>query len=261
MKNKYKVVIIIPARYGSSRYKGKPLVKILGREMILRVADICSKVVGKSNLFIATDSNKISKVVNNAGYKSLMTSRKCLTGTDRVAEASTKIKSKIYINVQGDEPTINPKDIKSIIKAKIQNPNHVICGYDKLNKLDNVSSSFLPKVVVNSKKELIYISRAVIPASKKPNKDDSPINKGINYYKQVCIYAFNSIELKKFYSKKKKSNVENIEDIEILRFFDLDVKVKMVMLNSNSVAVDTIYDVKKAEKLIKKNNLKLNNQI
>ena len=259
MKIKEKVVIVIPARYGSSRYKGKPLVKILGREMILRVADICSKVVGKSNLYVATDSNKISKVVNNAGYKFIMTSSKCLTGTDRVAEASTKIKSKIYINVQGDEPTINPKDIKSVIKAKIKNPYHVICGYDKLNKLDNVSSSFLPKVVVNSKKELIYISRAVVPASKKPNKDGTLIDKRINYYKQVCIYAFNANELKKFHSKNKKSDTENIEDIEILRFFDLDVKVKMVRLNSNSVAVDTISDVKKAETLIKKRNLIINN--
>ena len=251
-KNKNKVVIIVPARYGSSRYKGKPLVKILGREMILRVADIGSKVVGKKNLFVATDSNKISKVIKDAGYNFIMTSKKCLTGTDRVAEASLKIKSKIYINVQGDEPTVNPKDIMSVIKSKIKYPNHVICGYDKVNKLDNLTSSFLPKVVVNSKKELIYISRAVVPASKKPNKDGNLIDKGTNYFKQVCIYAFNSNELKKFYSKKKKSDTENIEDIEILRFFDLDVKIKMVRLNSNSVAVDTINDVKKAEKLIKK---------
>ena len=247
-----KSVIIIPARYGSSRYKGKPLVKILNREMVLRVADICAKVIGKKNLFIATDSKKISDVVIDAGYKSIITSKKCLTGTDRVAEASFKIKSKIYVNVQGDEPTINPKDIKSIIKAKIKYPNHVICGYDRVHQFDDVSSSNLPKVVVNSKEELIYISRAVVPASKKINKNGSLIVRGIKYYKQVCIYAFNSDELKKFYSKKKKSETESIEDIEILRFFDLDKKLKMIKLNSNSVAVDTINDVKKAERLIQK---------
>ena len=89
-----KSAIIIPARYGSSRYKGKPLVKILNREMILRVADICSKAVNKKNLFIATDNNKIANVVKRENYKVLMTSKKCLTGTDRVAEASLKIKSK-----------------------------------------------------------------------------------------------------------------------------------------------------------------------
>ena len=86
-----KSVIIIPARYGSSRYKGKPLVKILNREMILRVADICSKVVERKNLFVATDSDKIANVVKKEKYKVVMTSNKCLTGTDRVAEASLKL--------------------------------------------------------------------------------------------------------------------------------------------------------------------------
>ena len=111
-------VIIIPARYGSSRYEGKPLVKILNREMILRVADICAKVVDKKNLYIATDNKLISDIVTKENYQSIMTSKKCLTGTDRVAEASKRIKSKIYINVQGDEPLIDPKDIKRIIRAK-----------------------------------------------------------------------------------------------------------------------------------------------
>jgi len=238
-----KPTIIIPARYGSSRYKGKPLVKILGREMVLRVADISKKVSGKENLYIATDSKKIQNVVKKAGYKSIMTSRKCLTGTDRVAEASKKINSKIFINVQGDEPTINFKDIIKIYKTKIKYPNHVICGYDRVHKFENPSSKNLPKVVVNSKSELTYISRSLIPGSKKKNKN-------IKYHKQVCIYAFNKQQLKKFFNLKKKSLTERIEDIEILRFFDLNIKIKMVKLNSNSVAVDEIKDVKKAEKII-----------
>ena len=242
-----KTSIIIPARYGSSRYKGKPLAKILNREMILHVADICSKVVDKKNLFIATDNNKIAKVVKNANYNVIMTSSKCLTGTDRVAEASQKINSKIIINVQGDEPLINPQDIKKIILAKKKYPNHVVCGYDKINKLEKPQSLNLPKVVVNQNQELIYISRSLIPGSKKKLKD-------INFFKQVCIYAFNHKELKKFYSKKKKSKLESIEDIEILRFFEFGIKVKMIRLQSNSLAVDEIKDVKKAEKLIKENS-------
>lgn len=239
-----KTSIIIPARFGSSRYKGKPLVKILNREMVLRVADICSKVVKKDNLYIATDSKKISDVVKKSNYKVIMTSSKCLTGTDRVAEAAKKINSKIYVNVQGDEPTINPKDIKKIIKAKIKYPNHVICGYDKVHKFEDPSNINLPKVVVNKKNELIYISRALIPGSKKKIEN-------LEYLKQVCIYAFNSKELNKFYSKKKKGYVETLEDIEILRFFEIGIKIKMIKLNSNSVAVDLIEDVPKAENLIR----------
>ena len=238
--------IIIPARYGSSRYRGKPLVKILGKEMVIRVADICNKIKDVK-VFIATDSKKIAKVVKKYGYKYIFTSSSCLTGTDRVAEASKKIRSKIYINVQGDEPTINPKDIKKVIETKKKFPNHVVCGYDKVHDFENPSSINLPKVVVNSKGELIYISRALVPGKKK-------ISQKIPYHKQVCIYAFNKRQLKKFYSMKKKSETESFEDIEILRFFDLNEKIKMVKLNSNSVAVDEIADVKKAEKLLIKKN-------
>ena len=234
------ISIIIPARFGSSRYRGKPLVKILGKEMVIRVADICSKIKN-TNVYIATDSKKIANVVKKYGYKYIFTSSNCLTGTDRVAEASKKIRSKIYVNVQGDEPTINPKDIMKVIKTKKKYPNHVICGYDKVHSFEKPSNINLPKVVVNSKGELIYISRALVPGAKKSNQK-------IQYHKQVCIYAFNKKQLKKFSSMKKKSDTESIEDIEILRFFDLNEKIKMVKLNSNSVAVDEVKDVKKLKK-------------
>ena len=164
------ISIIIPARFGSSRYRGKPLVKILGREMVLRVADICSKIKNV-NVYVATDSKKIASVVKKYGYNYIFTSSSCLTGTDRVAEASKKIRSKIFINVQGDEPTINPKDIKKVINTKKRFPNHVVCGYDKVHDFENPSSINLPKVVVNSKGELIYISRALVPGKKKSSQN------------------------------------------------------------------------------------------
>jgi len=242
MKNN--TIIIIPARFGSSRYKGKPLVKVLGRELVLRVADVCAKTVGRKNLYIATDSKKIEKKVKEENFNSIMTSSKCLTGTDRVAEASKKLSAKIFINVQGDEPLVNSKDIRAVIEAKKKFPHHVICGYDKIHKFQKPKNLNLPKVVVNKKKELIYISRSLIPGSKKTIKNKS-------YFKQVCIYAFNKKELNSFFSLKKKSEIEEMEDIEILRFFDLGIKIKMIKLNSNSVAVDEIGDVKKAEKILK----------
>lgn len=242
------ISIVIPARYGSKRYKGKPLIKILGRELVLRVADICGKVVSNKNLFIATESKKISEIAKKNNYNYLMTSSKCLTGTDRVAQAATKIKSKIIINVQGDEPTVKPSDIKKIIKAKKKYPNYVICGYTKINIMDNPKNVNLPKVVVNSKNELVYISRSVIPGSKK-----NVSNK--NFYKQVCIYGFNKGELKKFFKQKKKSDLEKIEDIEILRFFDLNIKIKMIKLSSSSIALDEKSDLKKVEKFLIKNEI------
>ena len=113
-----KTVIIIPARFKSSRLPGKPLKKILGKEMILWVAKKSEKVAGKKNVFIATDDERIKKVVVKNSYNCIMTSSKCLTGTDRVAEASRKIYADIYINVQGDEPLIKTNDIKKIIDLK-----------------------------------------------------------------------------------------------------------------------------------------------
>ena len=198
-------------------------------------------------MFIATDSKKILNVAKKSNYNAILTSTKCLTGTDRVAEASKKIKSNIFINVQGDEPTINPKDIKKIIEAKIKYPKFVICGYDVVHKFENPSNKNVIKVVVDQKSELIYMSRALIPSSKKRVKD-------YKYLKQVCIYAFSKEELRKFVSKNKKGKIEKMEDIELLRFFDVGVKIKMIRLHSNSVAVDEIKDVKKAERLIKINS-------
>ncbi len=116
-----KTAIIIPARFKSSRLPGKPLKKILGKEMILWVAKTSEKVVGKKNVFIATDDERIKKVVVKNNYNCIMTSSACLTGTDRVAEASKKINADIYINVQGDEPLIKTNDIKKIINLKKKN--------------------------------------------------------------------------------------------------------------------------------------------
>ena len=95
-----------------------------------------------------------------------MTSTKCPTGTDRVAQASKKIRGKIFINVQGDEPLINPLDIKKIINAKRKFPNHIICGFTNIMTSENSNNRNIPKVVLNNKNELVYISRANIPSTK-----------------------------------------------------------------------------------------------
>tara|TARA_B100001013_G_C24598869_1_gene437915 strand:+ start:717 stop:1451 length:735 start_codon:yes stop_codon:yes gene_type:complete len=242
-----KAVIIIPARYQSNRFPGKPLKKILNKEMIIWVAEACEKVLSKKLIYIATDDDRIHAKVKEFGFQTISTSKLCLTGTDRVAEASKKINSEIYINVQGDEPLIKPQDIKSILNEKLKYPDHVVCGYTKILKNENPLNKNIPKVVLNEKNELIYISRSLVPGSKDKNLS---IKK--KYFKQVCIYAFNKRELDKYYSFEKKSTTERLEDIEILRFFDLNKKIKMVKTTSGSLAVDEKNDIKKIERLIKK---------
>ncbi len=236
-----KSVIIIPARFQSSRFPGKPLALIKGLPMIIRVANLCNKVFNKNDIYIATDSHKIKQIVNKFGFNVVMTKKECLTGTDRVAEAAKKIKADIYINVQGDEPLINPKDILKVINYKKTNYNYVVNCYTKI-KDENPSNTNLPKVAINQNRDLIYMSRSLVPGSKKESKKKN------TFFKQVCIYAFNFHELKTFSSKRKKSNLEMIEDIEILRFFELKIPIKMLKLKSQSLAVDTPQDLKKIQK-------------
>ena len=212
----------------------------------MRVLNSCKKIISKKvNLIVATDDLRIHKFVKKNNFASIMTSKQCLTGTDRVAEVSKKIKFDIYINVQGDEPLIKSKDILKIIEAKKKFSNKVICGFSKLNKTENEQNKNIPKVVMNTNKELMYISRSSIPSSKfKKNKNNI-------FFKQVCIYGFNRNDLKIF-SSTKKTPLEKIEDIEILRFLEKGKKVKMIQLSQKSYAVDTLDDIKKIEKLLKR---------
>ena len=242
-----KILIIIPARFKSSRFPGKPLADILGKPMVIRVAEIAKKVKISNKVIIATDSKKIASVCKQYNYEFVMTSKKCLTGTDRLSEVARKIKAEMYINLQGDEPIVSPKDIEKVIKSKIKNKKFIICGYTKIRKDEKSSDNSIPKVVFNKKKELIYLSRAPIPGSKGRHNF---------YFKQVCIYAFNRGELVKFSETGRKSYIENIEDIELLRYFDLNKKIKMVQVSGNSIAVDFPKDIKKVENILKKRKKK-----
>jgi len=241
---KLKTVIIIPARFKSSRFPGKPLTSILGRPMILWVADLCSQALSKEFIHIATDDIKIKKVVENSGYNVVMTSEKALTGTDRIADAANQIEADIYINVQGDEPLINPKDILSIIEAKKKYPGEIINGYCKIDKGEDPESLNIPKVVFNENNQMIYMSRQLIPGTK------SQASNPPNYFKQVCIYAFSKKELDEFVRFGRKGTLEFYEDIEILRFLDIGSKIRVVETSSSSLAVDVPEDVKKVEKEI-----------
>ena len=213
-----KSLIVIPARYQSSRFPGKPLVNLLGKPMILWVCELCSKAVGIESVIVATDDKRISKVVDGSGFNSLLTSPKHLTGTDRIAELSKTISADIYVNVQGDEPLVNPKDIISVIDEKKRNSNYVINCFAELSDNEDKNNINIPKVIVNENNELLYMSRLPIPGFKNITKNN------IKYYKQVCIYAFSKSELKNFFNFGRKSTLAKFEDIEILRFFEFNKK-------------------------------------
>lgn len=240
-----KTVIMIPARYQSSRYPGKPLVKLLGIPMIIRVADICAKSIDKEDVYIVTDDDRIKKVALDYGYNCIITKEEALTGTDRICEAIESVTADIIINVQGDEPLLNYKDINKIIQIKKENMNSVINCYSYLTHDEDPYSVNIPKVITNEKNVMVYMSRNPLPAVKNIN------NKPDNYKKQVCIYAFTKDELKQFKRFGRKSFLEKYEDIEILRFLEIDKKILMVETKHVSSAVDTPDDVAIVEKLLR----------
>lgn len=236
-----KTVIIIPARYESSRFPGKPLVSLLGKPMILWVAELSVKAVGKENVYVATDDVRISEVVQQAGYSFVMTSDSALTGTDRLAEAAQQIEADIYINVQGDEPIVDPVDICKVRDKKIECPNAIINAFCWISEEEDPESVNIPKVITNEKDQLVYMSRKALPGY----KDDK--NAPLRYKKQVCIYAFTKDELIAFKVFGRKSELEACEDIEILRFLEMDKPIFMVESSGGSLAVDIPDDVKQVE--------------
>ena len=234
-----KVIGIIPARYKSSRFPGKPLTLLLNKPMIIWVCEIVEKALGKENTYVATDDSRIQKTALDYGYNVVMTSENCLTGTDRLWEVAQQIDADIYMNIQGDEPTLDPEEIRRIANIKKQYPDFIINGMTKLTESEDPNNINIPKVLVNKDNELIYMSRLPIPGIKSSGLP--------TYLKQVCIYAFDYEELQAYGTCTQKAEYEKFEDIEILRFFDLGKSIKMVETKASSLAVDVPEDIKKVE--------------
>jgi 3-deoxy-manno-octulosonate cytidylyltransferase (CMP-KDO synthetase) len=238
-----KPVIIIPARYNSSRLPGKALKDIEGTSMLQRTFEQCIEALSKQDVYIATDNLKIKKHCEDFGANVLMTSSSCLTGTDRIAEASKYIKCDVVINVQGDEPIINPADIIKVIDAAREYPGEIINGMAIIETVDEFVNPSIPKVVTRPDGKLLYMSRAAIPTTKKLKFETA--------WKQICIYAFPVDSLKTFAQQDNKTSLEQIEDIEILRFLEMGYDVRMIKLSGSSFAIDTPEDLKKIRKYIR----------
>lgn len=241
-------VVVIPARYKSSRLEGKPLIDLHGVPMIIRTYRQCLKAIQAKMIYIATDNNLIQKICVKEGAQVIMTSSDCLTGTDRVAEVSKKIHADTYINVQGDEPFFNPEDLKLLLNEINKYPKEIITGYCEIDNENTHRDPNVPKVVIRPDGRLLYASRAPIPSNK--------LNKFEKGWRQVCVYAFPKTALTAFSARKTKTELEKIEDIEYLRFLELGIDVRTLKMSRMSLAVDTPGDVILAKEMIKKLGLK-----
>ena len=236
------VTLIIPARYRSSRFPGKPLVDLAGKSMIQRVWEICIQVVPVELVFVAVDDDRVEKHCLDIGIQTVMTSGDCLTGTDRVYDASRQIDAEVYINVQGDEPLLNPEDIRAVLEASRAHPKRVINAMCPITEESDYISSTVPKVVARPDGRLLYMSRGPIPSNKEHHF--------VTAMKQVCVYSFPKPALTAFASVSEKTPLEAQEDIEILRFLELGYDVHMIEVSQASIAVDTPSDVERVLKFL-----------
>jgi len=239
-----KIPVIIPARIGSTRFPAKPLAKILGKPMIQWVCELSAKAAGQDNVYVATDSEEIASVARALGYRSVMTSANCLTGTDRVAEAMRRLSLPMAINVQGDEPLLDPELIKRVAERLLVSNGAVVNAASKVTDSEEMSSS-LPKMVLSRSGRLLYASRSLIPGTKESRNSPSQ-----TVHKQVCVYGFHLESLKGFGPQAEKSPLEQFEDIEILRFLEADIPVEILVSESLSVAVDFPEDIAKVESIL-----------
>ena len=238
------IVGVIPARYRSSRFPGKPLADIHGRPMVARVYDRAVQVDAFNEVLVATDDRRIEAVCKELGIPIIMTRDDHKTGTDRLSEVAQRVSADLYVNIQGDEPMIAPGTILSAIAPFLPDEES---GFEVTNlmtpirRLSDLTDNTVPKVVVNDEGDAVYLSRLPIPYPKD--------NHDITYYKQVCVYGFRPRALASF-AELPQGPSERAEGIELLRFIEHGITVRMVEVPQDTVAVDTPVDLERVRKLL-----------
>lgn len=241
---------IIPARYASTRFPGKPLVDIDGKAMIQRVYDQVSKAL--NNVYVATDDKRIFDAVMSFGGKAIMTSDQHKSGTDRCFEAFSKLEEwfDVVINIQGDEPFIQPQQIIELQRcfdepetqiATLAKKISINDGFDFLNNPNN------PKLVINKRNEAIYFSRSVIPY-KRGVETENWISQHI-YLKHVGIYAYRAEVLRELILLEQ-SPLEIAESLEQLRWIENGYRIKVGFTDVETVGIDTPEELEKIKGLL-----------
>ncbi len=187
-----KAVIVIPARYGSSRLPGKPLLDIVGKPMIQHVYERALQVAGVAEVWVATDDQRVEKAVQAFGGKAIMTRNDHESGTDRLVEVMHKVEADIYINLQGDEPMIRPRDVETLLQGMRDDPALPVATLCHAISAEEATEPSTVKVVVNTRRDALYFSRSPIPYPRNAEK--------ARYLKHVGIYAYRRDVLQKLQS-------------------------------------------------------------
>jgi 3-deoxy-manno-octulosonate cytidylyltransferase (CMP-KDO synthetase) len=239
-----KTAIIIPARLGSTRLPQKPLRMIAGMSLIERVYRQCKKAQGIDAVMIATDSDKIAKHVNNFGAGAIMTPEDCANGSERVFYAAKHLSEdfEIIINVQGDEPLIEPSVIEQLAAAFEDEDVMIATPISPIKEKANIENEHIVKTVTDARNNILYFSRSVIPFRK--DKDNIP------YWRHIGLYAFRRKILEEI-RHLAKTELEESESLEQLRWLYHGYKIRAIQVENVSIEVNTEEDIEKVESMLK----------
>lgn len=237
-------IAIIPARYGSTRFPGKPLAMIDGKTMVQRVYE--QSVKSFDAVYVATDDKRIAENVISFGGKYIMTSRRHKSGTDRCSEAIEIIREiegrdyDVIVNVQGDEPFVQPEQFEQIKRPFKLKRTQIATLVKPINNMDDIFNINKPKVVLNKKSEAIYFSRSPIPYVR--GKKEVKWISQHQFYKHIGLYAYRYDILKEI-AALERTPLEIAESLEQLRWIENGYKIRAELTEHESVSIDTKKDL------------------
>jgi 3-deoxy-manno-octulosonate cytidylyltransferase (CMP-KDO synthetase) len=244
------IVIVIPARYGATRLPGKPLVPIAGIPMIQRVYERAKLSKLATSVIVATDDDRIMKAVEAFGGQARMTRSEHRTGTERVAEVAAhmaQMEGQVFVNVQGDEPLLNPKVVDAAIQALLEEPAAAVATVATPIKVPaDIMDPNVVKTVLDFEDNALYFSRAPIPWLR-----DAASRMEVRHLKHLGLYVFQRDALLE-YPTLPQGTLEKIEQLEQLRWLENGWKIRVAEVEHDSVSVDVPDDVAKVEKLLQK---------
>ena len=244
-----KKVIVIPARLDSSRLPKKVLLDLKGKTVLQRVYEQCLKVKNIDEVYIATDSIEIKEVCKTFTNQVIITKSTHQSGTDRIGEAISSIDCDIVINVQGDEPFIEPSLIEALVNSFSNSDISMSSAMSKINNVKDLQNSNVVKVVVDSQNNALFFSRSMLPFPRdvKEIPSSNEVLEKYQFFRHIGIYGYRKDFLLKFVNMEQ-SYLEKIEKLEQLRALENGFKIKMIETDSSLMGIDTLEDYEEALK-------------
>lgn len=242
-----KLIAMIPARYGATRFPAKLMQDLCGKPVIVHTYQRVADTNLFDQVYVVTDDDRIEKAIHEVGGKVIRSQKEHNSGSDRLAEASKDLEVDIIVNVQGDEPFTDAENLKKVIDIFTNDSQRNIAVASLMECITNPEDIANPnnvKVVVNKFNEALYFSRSIIPFPRDPNI-------AVPYYKHIGIYAYRKDALQQF-TQLPPSLLEETEKLEQLRYLENGFKIRLALTNIPTIGIDTPEDLEKARKRLSK---------